>query len=491
MARRVRTTRRLEVWLKDTSVALFVLNAHRRLVFFNAGCERLTGWVPSAVLGQVCEFVSEADPHSAAALLASLAPPANVWRGDTVTVPAVVAHRELDPVTSQIHFFPLTDTDNRVQAALGIIQSAATPSAASSVSTTQRLHVELALLRNSLRKNVGVGALIGQCAGMRRVFDQLQLAQRSSLPLLFVGETGTGREHMARVIHAAGERSDDLFVPLDCRRMPAELLESTFKRILDSHAGAGFLPGTLYLNQIDTLSRDLQYSVLRLIQSENPSAPRVMAAASKPLEPLIESEHYLEEFVYALTPMVITVPPLRSRENDMELLAQYFLEECNRNEPQQVTEIDEEVWERFRRYNWPGNVGELRTVVWEARKTCAGFKIESADLPFRFRAGVSGQAIGPRQPTRVEPLDPLLMRVEREQIELALKTARDNKAKAAELLGITRPRLYRRMEVLGIVDADSAASDNTTSVGTSEIPTAAIPETFEDTGPVEPLENGP
>ena len=331
MARRVRTTRRLEVWLKDTSVALFVLNAHSRLVFFNTGCERLTGWMPAALLGQVCEFVSEADSHSPNALLASLAPPASVWKGETVTVPAMVAHRELEPVASVIHFFPLTDTEQKVQAALGIIRAASLTVALNDVSTAQRLHVELAQIRNSLRQNVGKGTLIGQSAGMRRVFEQLRLAEHSAAPLLFIGETGTGREHMARVIHASGERRNENFVPLDCRRLPAELLESTFIRMRDSHAGAGFLPGTLYLNQIDTLTRDLQRSVLKLIQSDLASAPRVMAAATKPLEPLVESDHFLEELVYALTPLTITVPPLRSRPQDMEPLAQYFLEELNRN----------------------------------------------------------------------------------------------------------------------------------------------------------------
>ena len=91
----------------------------------------------------------------------------------------------------------------------------------------------------------------------------------------------------------------------------------------------------------------------------------------------------------------------------------------------------------------------------EARKVCTGPDIETSHLPFRFRTGVSGQTIGPKSRKRSEALDPLLLRVEREQIELALAEARHNKARAAELLGITRPRLYRRMEVLGIIDNDS------------------------------------
>ena len=206
MAKRVRTTRRLEVWLKDTSVALFVLNAHRRLVFFNTGCQQLTGWTPSDVLGQVCEFVTEADSKSSAALLASLTPPSSVWQGNTVTVPASVAHRERDPVASHIHFFPLSDMDRKVQAALGVIQppSAIAPSAG--VPISQRLHVELAALRASVGQQFGEGSLIGRSPGMRRVFGQLRLAQQSSVPVLFLGEVGTGREQMGRLIHDSIDR---------------------------------------------------------------------------------------------------------------------------------------------------------------------------------------------------------------------------------------------------------------------------------------------
>ena len=335
MAKRVRTTRRLEVWLKDTSVALFVLNAHRRLVFFNAGCQQLTGWLAPDVLGQVCEFVSEADTNSAAALLASLTPPSSVWQGETITVPASVAHRERDPIGSHIHFFPLTDLDHKVQAALGVIQppSAIVPSAG--VPISQRLHVELAALRASVRQQLGEGKLIGRSPGLRRVFEQLQLAKQSSVPLLFLGEVGTGRQQMGRLIHDARDRARTAFVPLDCRRLTAQHLESTFKRILEPSQANDFQPGTIYLNHVDALPRDLQRLVLGMIELKRPTSPRVMAAAINPIDRLTESDEFLAELHYALTSIVISIPSLRSRIEDLEPLAQYFLEELNRGEPQQ------------------------------------------------------------------------------------------------------------------------------------------------------------
>jgi DNA-binding NtrC family response regulator len=459
MAKRVRTTRRLEVWLKDTSVALFVLNANRRLVFFNAGCQQLTGWTPPDVLGQVCEFVTEADSNSSAALLASLTPPSNVWQGETITVPASVSHRERDPVASHIHFFPLTDVDRKVQAALGIIQPPMANVPSAGVSISQRLHTELAALRASVRQQVGEGSLIGRSPGMQRVLGQLRLAQQSSVPVLFLGEVGTGREQMGRLIHDASDRGRTSFVPLDCRQLTSQHLESTFRRILESSHANDFQPGTIYLNHVDALPRDLQRLVLNVIELKRPASPRVMAAAQNPLDRLIESDEFLAELHFALTTIVISIPSLRSRPEDLEPIAQFFLEELNRGQPHQITGFHDDVWQQLRRYNWPGNVGELRAVVTEARTACSGPEIEPIHLPFRFRTGVSGQTIGPATRKRSEALDPLLLRVEREQIELALSEARHNKAKAAELLGITRPRLYRRMEVLGIIDNDSGSLD--------------------------------
>ena len=180
-----------------------------------------------------------------------------------------------------------------------------------------------------------------------------------------------------------------------------------------------------------------------------------MAASCGPLDPAVVSGDFLPELFFALTPITISVPLLRHRQDDLELLAQYFLEESNRGAATQITGFHDAVLEQFRRYNWPGNVGELRAVVIESRNACTGSVIESESLPFRFRTGAGGQSVGPVARSRLTPLDPLLLRVEKEQIELALAEARYNKAKAAELLGITRPRLYRRMEVLGIVDRDA------------------------------------
>ncbi|WP_010586972.1 sigma-54-dependent Fis family transcriptional regulator [Schlesneria paludicola] len=455
MTKRVRTTRRLEVWLKDTSVALFVLNAHRRLVFFNVGCEQLTGWTPGDVLGQVCDFVTETEIHLPGAVLASLAAPSDVWRGQPTTVPVFLPRRELTPVSCVIHYYPLTDAGHKVQAALGIIQIETSHVKPVTVSQSQRLHRELAELRASIRQMFTEESLIGRSPAIRRVVGQLKLAQQSSVTVHFSGETGSGREHLARWVHYNSSTGQRPFVPLDCRKLPIDQLQSTFERLITAANEEAFRPGAVYLNHVDVLSRDLQRLVLELIESKDPLRPRIMTASHTRLQSFVESEQLLEELYFSLTSLEVEVPPLRHRSDDLELLAQYFLEELNRGDPIQINGFEDDVWQQFRRYNWPGNIGELRAVVIEARKNCTGTIIESAHLPFRFRTGVDRQAVGPAPRRSVVPLDPLLLQVEREQIELALAEAHQNRAKAAELLGITRPRLYRRMELLGLTEGHS------------------------------------
>jgi PAS domain S-box-containing protein len=461
MSKRVRTTRRLEAWLKDTSVALFVLNSQRRLVFFNAGCEQLTGWTAADVLGQVCYYVSEADHNAAAAVLSSLAPPTAVWNGQLVTVPVSLARRDAAPVSCEVHYYPLTDTDQKVQASLGIIQPATTPSAPSNqIPVSLRLHAELAELRASLRNRFSDTSLIARSSSMQRVVTQLKLARQSTFPVLFVGESGSGREYLARLIHQGRESSRRLFVPLDCLRLPASQLESTLERVSKIQKDDELQPGAIFLKHVESLPRDTQRQVLDLMQSNTTARPDVFAATAQPLKPLVESDEFIRELYFALTTLPIDLPPLRNRVEDLQPLAQYFLEELNRDDSRQVDGFHDEVWEQFRRYNWPGNVRELRAVVTEARDACTGAFIEPVHLPFRFRTGVDKQTIGPSLRQRPVPLDPLLLQVEREQIELALEEARHNKAKAADLLGITRPRLYRRMEILGIIDNESPTAED-------------------------------
>ena len=458
MPKHARTTRRLEVWLKDTDLPLFVLNAQRRLVFFNHGCERLTGWAAANVLGQVCDYLSEPDAQAPAALLAALAPPPEAWLGRPVDAPTHLPRRESDPLPRMIHFYPLPNDDQNVNALLGVIVPVPVIAKDERTPSSQRLHAELAALRQSIRRRFGEGALVGRSASIRRAFDQIKLAQPSMASVLFVGEPGVGKQHLARVLHYQSPVGKRAFVPLDCRRAATEDLEATLVRMRDDQQADVLRAGAVYFDFIDAAPADFQKRLVEWIATNTgPHAARILAGSTRSLAPLVAAETFARELYFALTTLVVEVPPLRDRREDLEPLAQHFLEELNRAAPQQVGGLTDDVWRQFRRYNWPGNAAELRAVIEEARANCSAPLIAAEHLPFRFRVGIGAQSVGPSIRPRPEPLDPLLERIEREQIELALAESRQNKARAAELLGITRQRLYRRMELLGIVDFESKA----------------------------------
>lgn len=461
MAKRARTTRRLEAWLKDTGLALFVLNAQRRLVFFNRGCERLTGWSASDVLGQKCDYVSEADLQTTDALLASLAPPPEAWQGTLQEVPVSVPRRADQPLPRLVYYFPLVDADQDVQAMLGVIVPVTETGANHAIPASQRWHAELAALRNTVRRRYGDSSLIGRSPSLRRAFEQVRLAQGSTSPVLFIGETGTGKQHLARVLHYQSSLGKKAFVPLDCRASGIEL-EQTLTRIREDEQADALRTGAIYFEHIDAAPADFQRDLVDwLKQDQGSGAVRVLAGTTRPIRPLMESDRFSQELYFALTPLVVELPPLRERMEDLEPLAQHFVEEQNRNSAAQLGGLSEDVWRQFRRYNWPGNAAELRQVIVEARAACPGPTVKPEHLPFRFRTGVTAQAMEPAQRPKIVPLDQTLEQVEREQIEQALAECRDNKARAAELLGITRPRLYRRMEILGIVDPDPSQESST------------------------------
>jgi len=457
-----RRSKRIETRLIRTGTPVFLLDDRRRLSFFNSGCEQLTGWRSDEVVGLLCEYRSESAPESPESLIGSLCPPPEVLAGRPTSVASYVAHKSGDTIAQLIHFFPLCDDDDKAMGTLGVITNIDEPSEPKETPASQQLHAELAALRLSLRRRFGIGSLACQSPAMIRVLWQIELARHSTSSVLLQGEAGTGREHIARVIHYEGPARHLAFVPLDCQRLSAFELKQTLRRLLESIRSepgdadappSGLQLCTLYLQNVEHLSRDLQQFLVEEIRSDNETAGgslRLMSSTSEVLRRQLGDETFRDDFFHLITPLVIDLPPLRHRQDDIELLAQSFLEGHNRGREHQLGGFTEDVWLQFREYNWPGNVDELSAVIEEACVAADGHLVRSGDLPFRFRTGREAQSVSPRSPATITPLEPLLARVEREEIERALDHCRNNRAMAAKLLGITRQRLYRRMQSLGI-----------------------------------------
>ncbi len=289
-----------------------------------------------------------------------------------------------------------------------------------------------------------------------------------------------------------GPAKSQWFVPLECGRTPAEELRRVLTRLLERHeapsmAARSPMPGTVYLDEVDRLPRDLQEQIVASWLLPVAERPRLRFMGATSVEPgcLVDDDRLRSDFHDLLSPLVLEVPPLRERQEDILLLAQHFLEDLNRGRELQVSGFRPAVAEQFAEYRWPGNLDELSRVVREARDKCieeGSTWIDSNHLPFRFRTGLGAQRTpAPREPFGPIRLDDVLADCEKELLQRALRETRHNLSRAADLLGINRPRLYRRLEQLGLPTGDpSAKAPSSAGTESERNPARQSPTTTEE-----------
>ncbi len=459
MKRRARRRVRPEQVIGQATTPVFWVSTDRRIAFFNSGCEKLTGWPADEVIGQLCEYVADPRSGSLEALAASLCPPAEAFAGEIVSVPTLIACRTGDPQPRSLSFIPLLEEEGSLAGVLGVAAALAPAAKLAETAPSHELHAELAALRIALARRFGTQSLVCRSEGMLRVAGQLAIARGTCAAVLIWGEKGVGKEHIARAIHYESDWRTRAFVPLDCQGLSSLELEQAMGRLFGPSRDEEFFdsttalrPGTIFLTHAEHLPRDVQKTVVEGFRAQSAERAGLRLIASTTVEPSVlgADERLRPDFYHLITHLCIMVPPLRRRMEDFRYLAQHLLEELNRGESRQFNGFGDDVWDKFAEYNWPGNVDELLAVVREARAACNEPLIRAEDLPFRFRTGLGAQSVGPVIRPEVSPLEPFLAQAERAHIEQALKECRHNRSQAAQLLGLTRGRLYRRMEILGI-----------------------------------------
>ena len=310
-------------------------------------------------------------------------------------------------------------------------------------------------------EKAGLDTLIGRHPLMIEVYKRVGQVAASRARVLILGETGTGKERVARAIHHHSPDSDEPFVAVNCAALPDTLLESElFGHVKGAFTGAvadrrGRFAlagrGTILLDEIGDTSPAFQGKLLRVLEegkfqrvgAEEPehTEARVMAATHQDLRQLVEEDRFREDLYYRLRGVEIRVPPLRERMSDLPLLARYFIRRAagGGREPH----LPDETLEVLVAHDWPGNVRELENALGRAVVLATGGVIRPEHLDLADEEGSWGDQEGPAR----EGLS--LDAAERAQLEKALVAAGGNKSRAAELLGVSRPRLYRMLEKHG------------------------------------------
>ncbi|MGE6192267.1 sigma-54-dependent transcriptional regulator [Stutzerimonas stutzeri] len=329
---------------------------------------------------------------------------------------------------------------------------------------TRRLRDEVRRFQQLLSDDRFHG-MLGRSRVMRGLFDQIRQLARAEGPVLVIGESGTGKELVARAVHAESERAKGPFLAINC----AELLESEFfGHVSGAFTGAnrahkGLFQqadgGTLFLDEIGEMPLPLQAKLLRVLQ-EGTIRPvgaereltvdvRIIAASNRPLETEAGREAFREDLFFRLETFILQVPPLRDREEDLELLAAGFVAHFAARSGRPVRGLAPAVLAQLRRYPFPGNVRELQNAIERAVTFCHGRRIELEHLPSRIAdyRDDKARSAGAELLAQLSdgPLLPTLEELELRYIEHVLKLVDGNKRRAAALLGIGRRTLYRRL----------------------------------------------
>jgi two-component system nitrogen regulation response regulator NtrX len=312
--------------------------------------------------------------------------------------------------------------------------------------------------------------IIGESVPMKALRQQLTLMAGTNGRVLIYGESGTGKELVAHAIHATSPRASEPFVEVNCAAIPEELIESElFGHRKGSFTGAqedktGKFQkadgGTLFLDEVGDMSLKTQAKVLRSLEeqrfepvgaSESIQVDvRVVAATNKHLEEEIERGNFREDLFYRLNVIPFYVPPLRERIEDVPLLAEHFLREFTRAYGRKAKELTPEAHRVLKSYHWPGNVRELKNLMERIAILHPQVRIDARHIPLQGSRRLASE----RLLDNFGSLQEVRAAVEREYILKKLDEANGNVTRTAELLGLERSNLYRKMRALGLVPKD-------------------------------------
>ncbi len=432
-----------EAILESISDGVFTVDADWCVTSFNRAAEQITGIPRDEALGRPCCDVFRSSLCEGACALRH-----------TLETQHPVINQACYIVNADGRRIPISVSTAVLRDARGQVIGGA---------ETFRDLSEIEALRQELKDQVRLGDLVSHSPAMRPVFDLVPVLADSDTTVLIQGETGTGKEVLARAIHGQGKRADRPFIAVNCGALPDSLLESElFGYCKGAFTGAEqdkpgrfelAQDGTIFLDEIGEVSPALQVRLLRVLQ-ERVVEPlgstksvlvraRVIAATNRDLSQRVQDGDFREDLYYRVNVMRVDLPPLRDRLEDLPLLIDHFRERFNRLQQRDIMGVSPEALSALMAHPWPGNVRELENVIERAFVLCRGQQIRLEHLP----PDLSGTS----QSHKLQPgIKGVQNATERQAIEAALKRNQYNRQATARELGIHKTTLYRKMKALGI-----------------------------------------
>ncbi|UCD57517.1 MAG: sigma-54-dependent Fis family transcriptional regulator, partial [Candidatus Hydrogenedentota bacterium] len=322
--------------------------------------------------------------------------------------------------------------------------------------------------QHELQLRTGEVSLVGESPGMKQVKDLIARVAPTESTVLIEGESGTGKEIVANAIHRNSRRNNNPFVVINCGAVPETLLESelfghekgAFTGAVKQKSGLFEIAdsGTLFIDEVSEMSPGMQVKLLRVLETgrfrrvgdikEIEVDVRVICATNKKLSEEAAEGRFREDLFYRINVMSISLPPLRERKEDISLLVEHFIRTSRYHNADRI-QVTNEVLQAFARYHWPGNVRELSNVIERAMILASNNLITLREIPIldKMDPGADSKSSASLS----------LNEVEKRHIQLVLENEGGNKTRAARILGISRPKLYRQMVKYGIPDSAAVA----------------------------------
>jgi two-component system response regulator HydG len=426
---------------------LMIVDKEGNILLFNRAAEEITGYNKKEVIGQQCTIL---DSDTCVVLTdEGKQKSCSIFKSGTIeNKKCRIRSSDGRAVYLLKNATVLNDENGEM---IGAVESM------TDITSLYMKEVELEELKQELRQEYWFMGLLGKSGPMQKLFEQIRNASTSEAPVLICGESGTGKNLVAQAIHALSRRKEGPFVAMNCGSLNDYLLESelfghkkgAFTGAVNDRMGRfeAAHDGSIFLDEIGDMPKMMQVKLLRVLEEKVvervgdhqpvPVNIRLISATNKDLNSLVNADMFREDLLYRINSILIKVPPLRDRSDDIPVITFHYLKKISHINNKDIRRISPEAMEIVANYQWPGNVRQLINALEHSAITCKGDTIEVTDLP-DYVFNIEKKTEGNEQ------------NIDRQKIQSALVLYKGNRTLTAKHLGISRVTLWKRLKEFGI-----------------------------------------